>query len=204
MAKPGQEMALGTVACKMAESTAKITGLPMTVTYAFAGAPSGTFIASSIGPVAQLIDGAERFMSDPAHVALYHEMASLLHEPIMEDLGEIVFGESDPDRPAGVYTVITGLAKGERAGEAVLGFVDLAKRVLEAGAVTVAVQSQVSGPYGGLSLLTGIESMEDFESTRTKFFSQQSNLDAIAALSPNMVEGAGESIHLKRLFRATP
>lgn len=201
-ARPGQGRALGTLLCQGAATAAKVGGLPMNVLKAFAGAPSGTFANTMMGSPAELAAAIEAIGNDPEWWSQYQEMAPLLHQPMQVEMSEIVFHDSDPDQPAPIISVVTGMAKGDRIGEAIVGYVDLAKRARAAGAPSVAVLSEVSGPYGGLTLVYRAASMEAFESDRAAFFGEQSNLDALAVLSPLMIEGSGLTICFKTVFSA--
>jgi hypothetical protein len=203
-AKPGKELELGTRLVTSAQTATTTSGIPATVLMAFAGAPSGTFAMTAVGSLGALSAAFDAVSTNPAWWAQYEAMAPLFHAPMQEELGQILFHEADAAKPAHVYSVVTGLMNTERSGEAAVGFLDMAKRALQAGVSTAAVVSEQSGPYGGLTLLTGAGTMDEFEASSHAFWANQANLDAVAALAPCMIEGSGHTTIWKSLFRAVP
>ena len=108
-AKPGKVMDLGNRLVKSATIAARKSGMPTNVLMTFAGAPSGTFASTWVGSLATLSTAVDAVSSDPEWWSEYEEMAPLFNAPMQEELGQILFHETDPANPPEVYSVVTGL-----------------------------------------------------------------------------------------------
>jgi hypothetical protein len=106
--------------------------------------------------------------SDATYLALVAEGPQFINGTIDDLLFEIVYEGSAPGSQSRYVTTVTAVCAPGNLARGMMNGIEIAQKVEQVSGVSTAFLAGQTGPYGGVSWLTGFENLEAYETAQHK------------------------------------
>jgi hypothetical protein len=123
---------------------------------------------STWSDLSALEKGFATLVSDAKYLALAAQGQQFINGAIDDSLFEIVYEGSDPGGQFRYVGTVTAVCAPGNLGRGMFSGIEIAQKVEQTTGVSTGFLARQTGPYGGVSWLSGFESMEAFETSQHK------------------------------------